>query len=252
MTLPPTRRQVRVAVGVLWLVDAGLQAQPQLFTGAWWRDDLAQSVMGQPPSVSHSIWWAVGVIAPHDGAWNVLFVAVQAALGLAMILGRFDRAAIVASIPWALAVWWVGEGLGTLPTGFALLAAGAPGPVLLYPLLGLLAWPRPGDEGRFVNQAWGVTAWVLLWAGQTLLLAQGVFPVGQVLRANVEENALGEPGALAGVAHQVEALVGAHPVAVAVALAVVQVAVGLGVAAGVTARSLPPALTARIRAASLT
>jgi hypothetical protein len=251
MRLPPTRRQVRVALGALWLVDAGLQAQPQLFSPEWWRGDLAQSVMGQPASVSHSIWWAVGIIAPHAAAWNALFVTLQAALGLALVAGRFERAAVAASIPWTLAVWWVGEGLGTLPTGFAILPAGAPGPALFYTLVGLLAWPRADSRERVVNQSWGVTAWALLWAGQTLLLAQGVFPVGQVLRANVAENALGEPGALASVARHVEALVGAHPVAVAVALAVVQLAVGLGVLAGETARSLPPALTCRVRLVAL-
>ncbi|HLI54310.1 MAG TPA: hypothetical protein VKU88_08290, partial [Acidimicrobiales bacterium] len=81
LSLPLSARRVRVALGFLWLLDAGLQAQPHLFTAAWWRDDLAQSVMGLPGSLNAAILWAVGVVASHPAAWNALFVAVQAAMG---------------------------------------------------------------------------------------------------------------------------------------------------------------------------
>jgi hypothetical protein len=237
--LPPTRRRVRVALGLLWLLDAGLQAAPAPFTADWWRTDLAQSVMGQPMPVNHSIFWAVNIIAAHPAVWNSCFVAIQAAFGLALIAGRFDRVAIVASIPWALGVWWVGEGFGTIPTGFALLASGSPGPVLLYPLLGILAWPTRARSrcSQFSDDAatsavcrrTGMAAWVVLWAGQALLQIPWSMPSGRVLVANVEENSQGQPRWLEAVAHVTGSVALHHGVALSAGLAVAQVLIGLGV-----------------------
>jgi hypothetical protein len=250
--LPLTRRQVRVALGLMWLLDAALQGAPALFTAPWWRTDLAQSVMGQPMAVNHSIFWAVNIIAAHSAAWNSGFIAIQAALGLALITGRFERAAIMASIPWALGIWWVGEGFGALPTGFALLAAGSPGPVLFYPLIGILAWPRRAPAAitysnhppsSAVGQRAGVTAWVVLWAGQALLQIPWTFPSAQVLIANIEESSQGQPGWLSAIAHATETLARHHAVALTVTLAVVQIAVGMGV---LIPRARRPALTAGI------
>jgi hypothetical protein len=236
--VPPSRRTVRVPVGVLWLIDAGLQTQPALFGADWWRNDLAQSVMGQPIPINHSIFYVVGIVAAHAAAWNAVFVAIQAALGLALVSGRFERAAIVASIPWALGIWWVGEGFGALPTGFALSAAGAPGPVLLYPLIGLLAWPHPSsatpdgparDEAPVINWRGGVTAWLLLWVGESLLQIPWAFPPRQTLLANISESSAGQPAWLRAIAHGTNALAGQHPTGVTVIMALSQLAVGVGV-----------------------
>lgn len=248
--VPLDRRQVRICLGALWLLDAGLQAQPALFKGGWWRNTLAESVMGQPSSIYHSMYWAIDHIAAHAAVLNGAFVAVQAAIGLALLTGRFERAAIVASVPWALGVWWVGEGFGTLPTGFALLAAGSPGPVLYYPFLGLLAWPRGrrppfeggggdgGDRPRpAISPRAALGAWVVLWAGQALLHLPWAYPPGQVISSNVEEYSLGQPAGLLTIAHHVEALALSHPVALPAALGAVEVAVGVGVLLGRRART---------------
>ena len=229
-----TRRHVRVAVGALWLLDAGLQAQPHLFNAEWWRDDLSQSVMGQPALVARSILSAVGLIAAHPAAWNAAFVAAQAMIGLCLVSGRFERAAIAASIPWALGIWWIGEGLGGLPTGFGLFAAGAPGPVLYDPLLELLAWPHPAPAPTKTGRTSGVSlaageVWAALWASGAVLAIPFTFAPGRVLRANLAEHSLDQPAWLAGISHHVSALVGDHPVLIPAALAAVEAAIGVGV-----------------------
>lgn len=221
-----TRRQVRVAVGVLWLIDAALQAQPHLFGANWWRDDLAQSVMGQPAPVARSILWVVQLVAAHAGGLNAAFVATEAALGLCLITGRFERAAIVASVPWSLGIWWAGEGFGTLPTGFALFAAGAPGPVLFYVLLAMLAWPRRDPE---VPTRWAAGCWAALWTAGALLLAPWQFSPGRVIQANLNEFSLGQRSGLGNLAEGAYHLAGSHPATFAVLLGVTQAAVGLGV-----------------------
>jgi hypothetical protein len=232
----------------LWLLDAVLQAQPASFTGEWWRSDLAQSVMGQPAVINRSIFSVVHLIAAHAAICNSAVVAMQAVLGAALIVGRFERIAIIVSIPWAVGIWWVGEGFGTLPTGFAMAGAGAPGPVVLYPLIGLLAWPQqpypatpagpaPADSPSTIRGRSGATAWVVLWAGQALLQIPWTFPARQVLVANVEEYSAGQPGWLGAVAHQTESLARHHPLGLTAALIVAQVAVGVGVLFPTTRRS---------------
>jgi hypothetical protein len=241
-SLPLSRRQVRVALGLVWLLDAALQGAPALSTAGWWRTDLAQSVMGEPMAINHSIFWAVNIVAAHAAIWNSGFIVIQAALGLSLITGRFDRAAIVASILWALGIWWVGEGFGTIPTGFALLASGSPGPVLLYPLIGILAWPQTGPASLVYQRA-ATTAWAVLWAGQALLQIPWTMPSSQVLVANIEENSQGQPGWLGAIAHTTEALARHHGVALSVTMVLVQIAVGIGV---LLPRSRRPALVAGI------
>lgn len=164
----------------------------------WWRTNLARSVMGTPTAVNRSIYWVVDIIAPHAAAWNSLFVVIQAAIGLALPLGRLDRLAIAASIPYALGIWWVGEGFGLLPTGFALFASGAPGAVLLYPLIGLLAWPiLRSDPGQrtIIAQTAGAGAWIALWAVLSLLQVPWVYSARQVLGQH--RGALVRPASLA-------------------------------------------------------
>lgn len=240
--LPPvTRRHVRAAVGALWLLDAGLQAQPHLFGAQWWHDHLAQSVMGQPQPVSRSILWIVDVVAAHPAAWNATFVAVQAVLGFCLLAGRFERVAIAASVPWALGIWWVGEGFGLLPTGFATLAAGAPGPVLYYPLLGLLAWPRPaeraGPHGRRVPFLPAAALWIGVWAGGSLLELPWRFPPGRVLQADIEEAGAGQPAWLAAMSRHLYTFVGDHAVLIPVVLGLAQCCVALGVLHSSTRRA---------------
>ena len=201
-----------------------------MFGADWWHHDLAQSAMGQPDVIRRSILFAVGVIATHAAAWDTLFVAVQGAIGLGLVVGRFERLAVAASIPFAFGVWWVGEGLGMLPTGFALLPSGAPGPVVLYALLGLLAWPHlTADAAAAVRARAGRIVWVVLWAGQAALLVPWRFPSGQVLSAAASEGGSDGPRLLGALSRHVQSLAFGHGVLMAFALAACELAVGLGV-----------------------
>jgi hypothetical protein len=264
--LPLDRRSLRAALGLLWLLDAALQCQPLFFHAQAWRQGIAQSVMGEPGWVAHGVFLAVGIISAHPAVWNAGFVATQGALGLALLTDRLPRAAIWASVPYAIGVWWVGEGFGGLPTGFANLFAGSPGPAVLYALLGLLAWPQPVRSPRPARSRWPVVdhapynrldagagrgapperpirsgaaaaLWAALWAGQAVLFVPWVFPSRQLLTANLEETALDAPSWLAHVEQVVSHAVAAEPTLTVVALAAVQVLVGLGVLLPRTRRS---------------
>jgi hypothetical protein len=220
-----TRRQVRIALGALWLFDAALQLEPGNFDRGYPLGTLAQSVMGAPGWENHAIFTTLRPFAPHWPWWNLAAVVLQAAIGLCLVTGRAVRPALLVSFGWAAFVWFVGEGLGTLPTGFATMLTGAPGPALLYVVLGALAWPT---AERSVDRRWWAAAWVALWAGTALLEIPFVFPPAQVLSAGFAETALDQRHVLV---HLVDgaARVTAHaPVATAVGLAALQLAVGVG------------------------
>jgi hypothetical protein len=68
------------------------------------------------------------------------------------------KPAIVAMAIWAFGVWWFGEGFGMLLTGTASPLTGAPGAVLLYPLIGLLVWPTDASADADAEVAPGVAS----------------------------------------------------------------------------------------------
>ena len=220
-----TRRRLRVALGALWLLDAALQLEPVNFARSYPLGTLAQSVMGAPGWENHAIFTAIRPFAVQWPWWNLAAAALQAAIGLCLVSGRAVRPALAVSFGWALFVWLVGEGLGALPTGFATMLTGAPGPAVLYVVLGALAWPSPE---RAVDRRWWAAAWVALWAGTALLEVPFVFPSSQVLSAGFAETALDQRHALV---HLIDgaARVTAHaPVATAAGLAALQLAVAGG------------------------
>jgi len=215
-----------VALGALWLLDAALQARPSMFSPLYPTRTLAQSVMGAPSWERHLILAGIHPFAAHWDRWNLAAVLLQAAIGLALVTGRHVRTALGVSFLWAMVVWLLGEGLGMLPTGFALMAAGAPGPAVLLVAAGGLAWPR-AERSDVSRRAW-TGVWVALWAGMTALSVPWVYPAREMLTSNLSESAQGQPGPLVHLADGAARLVAADPVAAAWMLALVQLAVVSG------------------------
>ncbi|MEA2442943.1 MAG: hypothetical protein QOJ12_235, partial [Thermoleophilales bacterium] len=164
--MPITRRQLQVALGVLWLIDAALQAQPFMWTRGFATQVIDGAGQGQPGFVADPVHWVSTVIAAHPVAWNVPFVAVQYLLGVGLLVRRTARVALAASIVWGLGVWYLGEGLYGIASGHASLAMGAPGAGLLLAILACAAWPAPGRDGsRELPAPWLPFAWAITWVG---------------------------------------------------------------------------------------
>ncbi len=148
---PDLRRWLQLGLAGIWLLDGVLQYQPVMF-GRSFSQMLAASAAGSPVVVSGPVHWAAAIIARQPTAVNIVFATLQVALGLGIAWRRTARPALAASVAWALAVWWLGEGLGGVLTGSASVLDGAPGPALLYALAALLLWPprravRAGGAG---------------------------------------------------------------------------------------------------------
>ena len=155
---PPQRRLrrarlVQIALGCIWIVDAALQLQPRMFGPALANMMILPNAHGQPAPVSWSITQMAHFVNLHAGIWNFLIAALQLCIGVGMFFRKTVKPAIVVMAVWAFGVWWFGEGFGMLLTGAASPLMGAPGAVVLYPLIGLLVWPT---EGRADTGADGV------------------------------------------------------------------------------------------------
>jgi hypothetical protein len=161
------RRHIQITLGVLWLLDGALQAQPFMFTRGFATQLIAGVGQGQPGFVSGPVHLGSVVIGADPVLWNLLFAGIQVLLGIGLLVRRTARVALAASIGWALGVWYLGEGLSGLASGHASLLTGAPGSALLYVVLAAAAWPRGGASEQ-PPASWLVAAWALLWIGAAI------------------------------------------------------------------------------------
>ncbi|HEY0869846.1 MAG TPA: hypothetical protein VGD55_05590 [Acidothermaceae bacterium] len=185
-----TRRGLQITLGVLWLLDAGLQFQPYMFTTKFAVEVIDPAGAGQVPFVSTPIEHVVNVISAHPAPYNAVFASVQLAIGLGLLLRRTVVPALVASIVWSLSVWYLGEGLGGLTGHNPALLAGAPGAALLYAILAVAAWPN----NHKLPASWLVFAWAGYWVGGAILQVWRGPRIGPDLAATVSESANGAPG----------------------------------------------------------
>ncbi len=141
-------RRLRQILGVIWLIDGLLQLQPQMFTMNMIDGVMAPIVQGQPGLIGTNLQWIVGIVTHNLVLINWLVAVVQVAIGVLLITGIWVRTTMVVSIVWSLIVWYGGEGMSLLLTGTSSILSGAPGAVLLYPLIGLAVYPRAGEDNR--------------------------------------------------------------------------------------------------------
>ena len=139
-----SRKTLQRILGFLWLIDGLLQLEPLMFTGNMINSIMKPMLQGQPGLFEPSLQFIVTQTTIHLAVVNVVVAVVQILLGLGFLLlsDRWVKEVVIASIVWAFIVWYGGEGMSMLFTGTASVLNGAPGAVLLYPLLGLVIYPR--------------------------------------------------------------------------------------------------------------
>ena len=152
-----TQRTLQVVLGLIWLLDGGLQFQSFMFHRSFVETYILNNANGQPAVVSWVITNIGHFIEPHIAVWNTLFALTQVAIGLGILYRPTVRYALALSFAWAFGVWVLGEGMGMVLTGAASALTGAPGAVSLYAMLGLMAWPR-GREQEPDDAATGVAS----------------------------------------------------------------------------------------------
>ena len=252
---PAARRQhrariVQIVLGCIWIVDAALQYQPKMFGQGLVNQMMLPMAQGQPAPVAWSITTMAHFIRPDASVWNFFFGSVQLLIGVGLLFRRTVKPAIVAMACWAFAVWWFGEGFGMVMTGAASPLTGAPGAVVLYPVIGLLVWPRQskGDEvqpgiasSASASGPLGSGAPLLAWSGfWTLSAVLWLFPANRApgsISSTIQNASSGQPS---WYAHFEASVANALPHGTS-ALAWVLAAVSLLIAAGplVSRRPVP-------------
>jgi len=213
-----TRRTGRMFLGGIWVLDGLLQLKPQMFSLQFLKQVVLPNEDGQPALIASSIKWIAAAATPHIVVLNVLFVLVQLAIGLAIVLEFRTRLALIASFIWCAIVWWTGEGFGGVFTGQALALTGAPGAVVLYTLVGIAVWPEgssaamnPPKERTFAVRALGV-----LWLLAALMQIQPAY-----LSPDALSGAFMSPWAAS--------IVKGHGTVATIVLSVVEAAIGIGI-----------------------
>jgi hypothetical protein len=219
-----TRRGLQIVLGLFWIFDGALQFQPYMLGPGFARNVIKPLGTGQPVWVSGPVHWAASLIAAHPFAWDIPFAAVQVAIGVGLLIPSTARFALAASLPWILAVWFVGEGLSGLASGRASIMNGAPGSVFVYGLITLASWPRRGrsDIPPAPLLPW---AWAGLWIGAGIYQALPYNNTGADVQSVIVGT--GAPDFLSKFDSTVANWIAGHGWPVVVALVVVEMAIGL-------------------------
>jgi hypothetical protein len=235
-SMVPGRRGLQICLGLVWLLDAGLQFQPYMFGPFFVTQGIELSTAGSPGLVASSVNWAAQVMLRHIAVYNAIFATIQLLIAGGMFFRRTLKPAVAASIVWALFVWWFGESLGGIFTGTSPLA-GFPGGVILYALIAVLLWPADRTAGRELISpatsgplgAIGANIlWLVLWASfsYSLLLTDNRAPhaISQIFSTTD-----GQPGWLVSMMNGLSSLAGQRGTEISVALAVACALVAAGV-----------------------
>ena len=232
--VPDVRRRLQLALAGIWLLDAILQFQAFMFTKGF-AQLLAGTAPGNPAFIADPINWAARIISEHGTSANAAFAIIQLLLGLGIALRPTTRIALAASIAWALAVWWFGEGLGGVLNGGASPVNGAPGAVIIYGLLAVLLWPprheRPASfaAGRFTGPIVAKALWLVLWGSLAYVALWPATRAPKALSGMISGMAAGQPGWLASADNHLGSFLATRGAAAAVVLAVVLAVVAAGV-----------------------
>ena len=231
---PPDRRRVlQLTLAALWFLDAVLQLQPFMFSRSFGLLMLGPTALGNPAAIGHPITDVSRSIGQHSVGADTAFIVVQFLIAFGIAYRPTVRLALAGSVAWALAVWWLGEGLGGVLTGTANPLTGAPGAVILYAVLALLLWPTTArSDAPFIaarplgiRTAQGI--WLVIWAslGVMELFESSTRDASRVL----SRLAIGEPGWLGDVDRHAATLLAGRGSAVAVIVGILFVVTALGV-----------------------
>lgn len=228
------RRRVQTVLGLIWLLDGGLQFQSAFYESGF-PAMLRGSAPGQAGWIHDSIIWAANIAGGDLAVWNTLFALTQVLLGIGLLYRPLVKPALVASFAWALIVWWFGEGFGMMFMNTAQPMTGAPGGVLMYALVGLVAWPgeRPGG---LLGARGARIQWAVLWVVMAYLwlTAANAAPDATSGMLNSTPSGIGFITSIQN--HLASASKGAG-VPIAFVLAALSAAIGVAVARGWHARA---------------
>ena len=101
---------IRIAFGVIWLIDGVLEWQPADFHN--FLQLITAMSQGQPAPLGAVISAGQAVVAINPTLANGLLAALETAVGLSLISNTLSRWALRISVLLAALIWVFGQGLG--------------------------------------------------------------------------------------------------------------------------------------------
>ena len=101
---------LRLAFGLVWLIDAYLKWQPAFIHG--YAKNVAEGAAGQPSWLRpwFPFWRHILKIDPHLLAYAT--AAIETLIAVGLILGLARREVYVVGFVWSIAIWTIPEGFG--------------------------------------------------------------------------------------------------------------------------------------------
>jgi hypothetical protein len=219
-SIPKARRLLQIALGLVWLLAAALQFQPFMFGRGFALEILKPTAAGNPSLVARPVLWSAQLVLAQPQLWNTIFALTQLLLALGLFWRRSVKLALAGTVVWSLIVWWLGEGLGGVLAGSAAPLMGAPGAVILYALLALLAlllWPKADDAGSSVAETSVLSrvapaAWLLLWGSEAYFALLPANDSPAALHRMLAGMADGEPRPIAALDRSLSNLAAHHSI----------------------------------------
>jgi hypothetical protein len=229
------RRTLQLVLAGIWLLDGVLQFQPVMFTKDFAQMIIYPTIAGNPGVIASPMNWAHGIVLDHPVGTNTAFACIQLALGLAIAYRPTVKLGLAASIPWSIAVWWFGEGLGGVLNGGADPLSGAPGAVIIYALLAVLLWPAqdaadaPFEAARAVGAHRARLLWLVLWGSFVYFTFASNNDAPGALNDQVSDMASDEPNWLTSVMNHAANLTNGRDLAISVVLGVLFAGIAISV-----------------------
>lgn len=178
---PRNRTYLRMAFGVLWLVDGILQFQPSMPLGLA-NNVVAPTEAGTPHLLHLLMAHAITLWNEHPLNFAVGAAWIQVGIGVVLLTsnGRLGRAVAGVSAGWAALIWLIGNGAGGIFQSSSSILFGWPGATVFYVVAGVwlaLSPTRfPEDFSRFVLRF--VSVLVAIGAVLQLLPSRGFWQGG--------------------------------------------------------------------------
>ena len=229
------RRTLQLVLAGIWLLDGVLQFQPVMFTKDFAQMMIYPTIAGNPTVIASPMNWAHTIILNHPIGTNTAFASIQLALGLAIAYRPTAKLGLAASIPWSVAVWWFGEGLGGVLNGGADPLTGAPGAVILYALLAVLLWPAdesaaaPFEAARFVGAHAARALWLVLWGSFVYFTFASGNDAPGALNGQITDLVEGEPGWLASIMNHAANLTDGRDLGISIVLGILFAGIAVSV-----------------------
>ncbi|MCU1495831.1 MAG: hypothetical protein JWO62_3595 [Acidimicrobiaceae bacterium] len=167
---PVARRVLRIAFGLIWVLDGVLQGQAAMPLGMT-SQVIQPTAAASPAWVQHLVNSGVTIWNYHPVTAAASAVWIQIGIGAWLLVaprGNWSRLGGLASAGWGILVWIFGESFGGIFAPGLTWLFGAPGAALFYVLAGLLvALPE--------------RLWASPRLGRSILGVMGLFFVGMAL-----------------------------------------------------------------------